>query len=297
MQIEKVESDLGAALSRHLEAALQSVKSPEKIILALDLDDTTWTVKDAENCTFGSTYWLADIVERYAGRFEQLGIEKDPQSSLLKVVDAIFEQVNIKPCDEQIPEVVTAWQAKGTKVVAATARMNTLSPGTKKQLDTVDGLRFTDLNPDVKKVQERMDKLWQPWWNDWPGLHHNDGIWHLSMANKGMFLKALAQDFSDHAVIFADDSFSHIQTAHQALSAEVPHSSFIHYTGSADHCRTHHCPIKSDASMARIIATMYEARNPQLLKLIRDGEPFLKVWVADNVAVHPALEPIHAAMS
>ena len=278
---------LGDTIGKQMETAAQKAGGWENVILILDLDETLWSVTNPSETTFGSATWLADITEEYMNCIENV------QKMILEVCDVIMGSIDVSFCCHNISELVEQWKSKGAKVIAATARMNSLQDGTQQQLETCGGLSFSDMNINVDEVKSRLANIWRPFWPDWPGLHYHNGIWYLSMADKGKFLEALLE--SQHlGSVFVDDSRHHLVSSVDALKHHVFHSA-IHYTAACDSCKHHYCRDATNNSMAELVGRDLfpsEEHRLKILSLAKRNQ-FFRKWVANNVQTYPILNELY----
>eukprot|EP01061_Rhynchopus_euleeides_P006871 TRINITY_DN15867_c0_g1_i2.p1 TRINITY_DN15867_c0_g1~~TRINITY_DN15867_c0_g1_i2.p1 ORF type:complete len:348 (+),score=95.27 TRINITY_DN15867_c0_g1_i2:109-1044(+) len=290
MDIESVSDNLADALQRHLENALHAVGGDtSKVYLVMDLDETMWTVRDPQDQgALGSAHWLAAITDEYSAHLPQYSYS-DIQSQVLQMCDAVLGHIEVKPCDSEVVRVMSEWRSRGARVIAATARMNTMSRGTRMQRSYIGGLFFCDLQPDVPAVESRMRKMWDPH-HGWPGLHHEEGIWYLSMGNKGLFLRALLND--DVACVFADDTRRHLMRSQEALSKVLPHHSCVHYTGAVEVAQRHFDQRQADATMAALVLRLFQKKDPHFTELLHSDNAFFTAWLHNAKAIVPGVEKI-----
>ena len=257
--------------------------------LVLDLDETTWTVNCFGTGSFASAVWLANITERYRALLPRLS-PPEVQGHILAVCDVILGHVPVGLCDNGMIAVVDKWRTEGVHVIAATARMNTLQRGTEMQKSHIKGLRFCDLRPDVSTVERRMRSLWQPH-EAWPGLKHENGIWYLSMANKGLFLKALLDE--DASCVFADDTHQHLVRSQSALRDTLPHHSCIHYVGAAEKMRKNYCDRRSDEAMSKLLLHLHDTDDAEFKRLLEARNPFLIEFLRQRKDDAPEMIQLH----
>eukprot|EP01063_Lacrimia_lanifica_P009309 TRINITY_DN16309_c0_g1_i1.p1 TRINITY_DN16309_c0_g1~~TRINITY_DN16309_c0_g1_i1.p1 ORF type:complete len:315 (+),score=116.99 TRINITY_DN16309_c0_g1_i1:137-1081(+) len=302
-RIERVEEGgLAEAINAHLTDALEAVRGdPTKLVLVLDLDDTYITVRDPEATTFGSSKWLVALIDDYGDAVPGMGI-MDVQDQILELCSAMLGHVPVKPCDPAMGKVVQKWKERGASVIGATARMNTCVASTLAQLRSVeaggyDTVPFCDLAPDVAAVQEKFSSMWRPGWPGWPGVHHKDGVWYLSMANKGLFLKSYLD--KGHACVFIDDSHHHLVAAQEALQYHLPYHSSIHYVGATDAMAASYCAHAAAEAMAALLADLHARQDAAFgfRNLVARKQPFLRAWVRRNVARFQELQALHATLS
>ena len=269
--------------------ASPSPSSHPSQFLIMDLDETMWTpAHGATQGALGSAHWLALISDDYHQLTPEVSYS-DLQADVLRVCDVILGHIEVKSCDEGTVKLIAEWRGKGAKVIAATARMNTMARGTHMQQSNLSGLKFCDLSPDVPAIEAKMRALWAPH-DGWPGLCHENGIWFLSMANKGLFLKAILDE--DVACVFADDTRKHLMRSQEALGRVLPYHSCIHYTGAVDESLRVYNEQSSDTHMGAICTRLLKSRCNHFQELLATDNLFFRTWLHRVKSYVPEMEQV-----